>query len=45
MPCFALIFQFSNRKMNKTGKKQFIGALWHWDSILYTQDALAQYLF
>src|SRR5436309_193446 len=44
-PCFALIFQLSNGKMNKTGKKQFMGALRHQDPMLCTQDALAQYLF
>ena len=44
-PCFALVFQLSNGKMNKTGKKQFMGALQHQDSMLYTQGVLAQYLF
>jgi hypothetical protein len=44
-PCFALIFLLSNGKTNKTGKKQFMGALRHHDPLLCTQGALAQYLF
>ena len=45
MPYFALIFRLSNGKMNKIEKKQFMGALQHQDSMLYTQGVLAQYLF
>jgi hypothetical protein len=45
MPCFAVVVQITNGKMNKTGKKQFMGALRHRDPMLCTQSALAQYFF
>jgi Centromere DNA-binding protein complex CBF3 subunit, domain 2 len=43
--CGCLVSLLRNGKMNKTAKKEFMGALRHKDPLLCTQGALAQLLF
>ena len=44
-PCQAVVFTISRGKTNKTGKKQFMGALRHKDPLLCSHSAMAQYFF
>jgi len=44
-PCGCLVALLQDGKMNKTAKKEFMGALRHRDPLLCTQGALAQLLF
>ncbi|KAL9573972.1 hypothetical protein ACKAV7_001916 [Fusarium commune] len=44
-PCGCLITLLQDGKLNKTAKKEFIGALRHKDPLFYTQGALAQLFF
>ncbi|KAK4217014.1 hypothetical protein QBC37DRAFT_415804 [Rhypophila decipiens] len=44
-PCRCLVALLQDGKMNKTAKKEFMGALRHKDPLLCTQGALAQLLF
>ena len=39
--CGCLVSLLQDSKMNKTARKEFIGALWHKDPLLCTQGALA----
>ncbi|KAK3906347.1 hypothetical protein C8A05DRAFT_29789 [Staphylotrichum tortipilum] len=43
--CGCLVLLLKDGKMNKTGKKEFMGSLRHKDPLLCTQGALAQLLF
>ena len=44
-PCQAVVFTISKGKTNKSGKKQFMGALRHKNPLLCSHSALAQYFF
>ena len=44
-PCRAVVFTISKGKTNKSGKKQFMGALRHKNPLLCSQGAMAQYFF
>ena len=44
-PCRAVVFTISKGKTNKSGKKQFMGALRHKNLLLCSQGAMAQYFF
>lgn len=44
-PCNCLVSLLQDGKINKTARKEFIGALCHKDSLFCTQGALAQLLF
>jgi hypothetical protein len=44
-PCQAVVFTISRGKTNKSGKKQFMGALRHKDPLLCSHSAMAQYFF
>jgi hypothetical protein len=44
-PCHAIVFTISKGKTNKSGKKQFMGALRHKNPLLCSQGAMAQYFF
>lgn len=44
-PCGCLVALLQDGKMNKTAKKEFMGALRHRNPLLCTQGALAQLLF
>jgi hypothetical protein len=44
-PCQAVVFTISKGKTNKSGKKQFMGALRHKNPLLCSQGAMAQYFF
>ena len=44
-PCQAVVFTMSKGKTNKSGKKQFMGALRHKNPLLCSHSALAQYFF
>jgi hypothetical protein len=44
-PCQAIVFTISRGKTNKSGKKQFMGALRHKDPLLCSHSAMAQYFF
>jgi hypothetical protein len=43
--CGCLVSLLQDGKMNKTARKEFMGALWHKDPLLCTQGALAQLFF
>jgi hypothetical protein len=43
--CGCLVSLLQDSKMNKTARKEFIGALRHKDPLLCTQGALAQLFF
>jgi Centromere DNA-binding protein complex CBF3 subunit, domain 2/Transcriptional activator of glycolytic enzymes len=44
-PCSCLVSLLQDGKLNKTARKEFMGALRHRDPLLCTQGALAQLLF
>ena len=44
-PCRAVVFTILKGKTNKSGKKQFIGALRHKNPLLCLYGAIAQYFF
>jgi hypothetical protein len=44
-PCFALLFLLQEGKLNKVGRKEFMGSIRHKDPLLCSHGALAQYLF
>jgi hypothetical protein len=44
-PCSCLVSLLQDGKMNKTARKEFMGALRYKDPLFCTQGALAQLLF
>ena len=44
-PCSCLVSLLQDSKLNKTARKEFMGALRHKDPLLCTQEALAQLFF